>query len=64
MQETIFMRKPRQKERGLERDKREKRYDQIAIYFEETIHWRYSFYKQCLYDMPSIETTSCFLGWD
>ena len=45
MLETMFTRKPRQKERGLERNRREKRYDWIAIYFEETIHWRYNFYE-------------------
>ena len=45
MLETMSTRKPRQKERGLERDKREKRYDYIATYFEETIHWGYSFYE-------------------
>ena len=64
MQETMSTRKLRQKERGLERNRREKRYDWIAIYFEETIHWRYSFYQQCLYNMASIETTNGFLGWD
>ena len=53
------------KKRGLERNRREKIYDWIAIYFEETIHWRYSFYEQCLYDMATIEITSGFLGcWD
>ena len=41
----MYTRKPRQKERGLERNRREKRYDWIAIYFEETIHWRYNFYE-------------------
>ena len=40
MQETMYTRKPRQKERTLERNRREKRYDWIAIYFEETIHIR------------------------
>ena len=44
MLETMSTRKSRQKERGLERNRREKRYNWIAIYFEETIHWRYSFY--------------------
>ena len=44
MQETMSTRKPRQKKRGLERNRREKRYNWIVIYFEETIHWRYSFY--------------------
>ena len=52
------------KKRELERNRREKRYDWITIYFEETIHWRYSFYEYCLYDMVSIETASGFLGWD
>ena len=61
MQETMSTRKPRQKKLGLEG---EKRYDWIAISFEETIHWEYSFYEQCLYDMASIETTSSVLGWD
>ena len=42
MQETMSTRKPGQKERGLERNRREKRYNWITIYFEETIHWRYS----------------------
>ena len=45
MQETMSTRKPRQKKRGLERNRREKRYYWISIYFEETIHWRYSFYE-------------------
>ena len=64
MQETMTTRKSRQKERRLERNRREMRYDWIAIYFEETISWRYSFYEQCLYDMAIIETTSGFLGCD
>jgi len=38
MQEIMSTRKPKQNERGLERNRREKRYDWIAIYFEETIH--------------------------
>ena len=45
MQEIMSTRKSRQKERGLERNRREKRYDWISIYFEETIHWRYNFYE-------------------
>ena len=35
MQEIMSTRKSRQKERGLERNRREKRYDLIAIYFED-----------------------------
>ena len=62
MQEIMSTRKPRQKKRGLEKNRRENRYGWIAIYFEKTIHWRYSFYEQCLYDMTSIETTSGFLS--
>ena len=42
MQETMSTRKPRQKKLGLEG---EKRYDWIAISFEETIHWEYNFYE-------------------
>ena len=52
------------KRRGDWREKRERKYDWIAIYFEETIHWRCSFYEQCLYDMVSIKTTSSVLGWN
>ena len=39
MQETMSTRKPRQKKLGLEGEKKEKRYDQISISFEEIIHW-------------------------
>ena len=42
MQETVSTRKPRQKKRLLEGEKRENRYDQISIYFEETIYWKLS----------------------
>ena len=35
IQETMSIRKPRQKDRGLERNRREKWYDWIAIYFEK-----------------------------
>ena len=45
MQEIMSTRKPRQKERELERNMREKRYDWIVIIFEETINWRYSLYE-------------------
>jgi len=41
MQKTMSIRKPRQKERGLERNRRERRYNWISIYFEEIISWRY-----------------------
>ena len=64
MQETISTRKPRQMNRGLKGEKREKRYNWIAISFEETIHWEYNFYEQCLYDMVNIEITSSVLRWD
>jgi len=64
MQETMSTRKPRHKERGLERDKKENRYDWIAIYFEKTIHCGYSFYEYCLYDKVSIETICGVLSWD
>ena len=37
-QKTMSTRKSRQKERRLEWNRRERRYDWIAIYFEETIH--------------------------
>ena len=43
MQEIMSTRKPRQKERGLEMNKREKIYNWVEIYFVKTIHWRYSF---------------------
>jgi len=45
MQEIMSTRKSRQKERGLEMNRREKRYDWIVIYFEEIIHWGCSFYE-------------------
>ena len=45
MQEIMSTRKPRQKKRGLERNRKEKIYDWITIYFEETIYWRYIFYE-------------------
>ena len=61
MQETMSTRKPRQKKLGLEG---EKRYDWIAISFEETIHQECSFQEYCLYDMANIETTSSVLGWN
>ena len=64
MQETMSTRKPRQKERTLERNRREKRYDWIAIYFEENIHWKYSFHEEYLYNMINIETNSGFLDCD
>ena len=60
----LCLRENQDKRRGDWREKREKKYDWIAIYFEETIHQRCSFYEQCLYDMASIETTNSVLGWD
>ena len=44
MQEIMSTRKPRQKQRGLEGEKREKRYNWIAIYYEEIMHQGCSFY--------------------
>ena len=41
-----------------------KRYNWIAISFEETNHQECSFQEYCLYDMANIETTSSVLGWD
>ena len=63
MQEIISTRN-QDKRRGGWRDKREKKYDWIAIYFEEIIYWGCSFYEQCLYDMASIKTTSSVLSWN
>ena len=38
----IYAKIKTKKRKGMEGEKREKRYGWIAIYFEETIHWRYS----------------------
>jgi hypothetical protein len=55
----IYM-KTKIKEERTGGEKREKRYDWIVIYFEETMHWECIF----LCDIASIETTSSVLGWD
>ena len=38
----IYAKIKTKKRKGMEGENREKRYGWISIYFEETIHWRYS----------------------
>ena len=45
IQKKTCLRENQDKRRGDWREKREKEYDWIAIYFEEIIHWACSFYK-------------------
>ena len=64
MQETMSTQKQDKKRedwRGI-RERRDMIGQQLIL--EKTIHWGYSFYEQCLYDMASIETTNGVLCWD
>jgi len=45
IQEIMSTRKPRQKKIRLKREKRKKRYNWIAISFEEIIRWECNFYE-------------------